>query len=257
MFKRKTEKIKLKPIFHGSNARKTFLLLIFVLSQIIFLTSSSFLLNSIEIKGLDKIDGKDVEQHCKPPYGHLIWFTNTDLMNEKILSIPWIKESKIKKIYPNKLSISLSERTLVLAEANAENPNKWYGIDSDGYILTEIDSKKINNFPKIVTNEEVILHSKVNKIHIKSILLVNSLISKENKKNIRYYKIDEGGYISFIYYTGKRTFEVKIGEAENATEKMKIFDAMKEQMGDQINYLEYIDLRYSEPVVKLRGTIRK
>ena len=88
-------------------------------------------------------------------------------------------------------------------------------------------------------------------------MLVNSLISKENKKNIRYYKIDEGGYISFIYDTGKRTFEVKIGEAENATEKMKIFDAMKEQMGDQINYLEYIDLRYSEPVVKLRGTIRK
>ncbi|MBR0519690.1 FtsQ-type POTRA domain-containing protein [bacterium] len=257
MFKRKTEKIKFKPIFHGSIARKIFFLSIFVLSQIIFLTSSSFLLNSIEIKGLDKIDGKDVEEHCKPPFGHLIWFTNTDLMNEKILSIPWIKKSKIKKIYPNKLSVSLSERTLVLAEANEKNPNKWYGIDSDGYILTEIDSKKINNFPKIVTNEEVILHSKVNKIHIKSILLVNSLISKENKKNIRYYKIDEGGYISFIYDTGKRTFEVKIGEAENASDKMKIFDAMKDQMGNQINYLEYIDLRYSEPVVKLRGTIRK
>ncbi len=257
MFKRKTEKIKFKPIFHGSSRRKMFLLSIFLLSQIIFLTSSSFLLNSIEIKGLDRINGKEVEQHCKPPFGHLIWFTKTDSINQRILSIPWIKESKIKKIYPNKLSISLSERELVLVEANLKNPNKWYGIDSDGYILTEMDSKKINNFPKIVTNEEIILHSRVNKLHIKSILLVNSIISKENKKNIKYYKIDEGGYISFIYDTGKRTFEVKIGEAEDAPEKMKIFDAMKEQMGSQINYLEYIDLRYSEPVVKLRGTIRK
>ena len=38
---------------------------------------------------------------------------------------------------------------------------------------------------------------------------------------------------------------------------MKIFTAMREQMGNQINYLEYIDLRYSEPVVKLRGFIKK
>ena len=255
--KRKIEKIKGKTIFHGSNSRKIFILFVFILSQIIFLSSSSFLLNCVEIKGLDRIEGKEVEKTCQPPFGHLIWFVNTDLMNEKILSIPWIKESKISKVYPNKLSISISERKLVLAEANENFPNKWYGVDSDGYILTVIDTKKANNYPKLVTPKEIILNSQDDKLNIKYVLQVDSIISEKDKKNIKYYKIDTGGNVSFVYDTGKRTFEVKIGDAENASEKMKIFDAMREQMGNQINYLEYIDLRYSEPVVKLRGIIRK
>ena len=255
--KRKTEKIKLKPIFHGSIPRKIFILFIFIISQIIFLCSQSFLLNCVEIKGLERIDGKDIKDKCQPPFGHLIWFTNTNLMNENILSMPWIKESKIKKVYPNKLLISISERKLVLAEANEDEPNKWYGVDSEGYILAEIDLKKAKKYPKLMVNKKIILNSKSSKLNINSVLNVDSIISKNDKKNIKYYKIDEGGYISFVYDTGKRTFEVKIGEPENASEKMQIFSAMREQMGNQINYLEYIDLRYSEPVVKLRGFIKK
>lgn len=255
--KRKIEKIHIKPILHGSIPRKIFILFIFVLSQLIFLSSSSFLLNCIEIKGLERIEGKEIEQNCQPPYGHLIWFVDTDSMNKKNLSIPWIKESKIDKKYPNKLLISISERKLVLAEANENLPNKWYGVDSDGYILTVIDSKKADNYPKLMTPKEMILNSQDDKLNIRYVLQVDSIISKKDKKNIKYYKIDKGGYVSFIYDTGKRTFEVKIGESETASEKMKIFDAMREQMGNQINYLEYIDLRYSEPVVKLRGTIKK
>lgn len=255
--KRKTEKFKLKPIFHGSIPRKIFILFLFIISQIIFLSSQSFLLNCVEIKGLERIEGNDIKEKCKPPFGHLIWFANTDAMNESLLSIPWIKDSTIKKVYPNKLVISVSERKLVLAEANEASPNKWYGVDSEGYILAEIESKKAGNYPKLMVQKEIILNSKDSKSNIQSILNVDSIISKKDKQNIKYYKIDEGGYISFVYDTGKRTFEVKIGEPENASEKMKIFTAMREQMGNQINYLEYIDLRYSEPVVKLRGFIKK
>lgn len=248
--KQKTELFKLRPVFHGSIPRKIFILFIFILSQAIFFSSNCFRLSCIEISGIERIEGKEVLDHCAPPWGKFIWLIDLHSLRDRLATVPWIKDSKVKKCYPNKISITVSERNLVMSIAGTDSAEKWYGVDSDGRVLLELPAEKAGMFPKLLLDEPVIVNSLTDKFKITSVLELNSIIPDNIKEHILYYKIDGGGSVSFFYNTGKKAFEVRIGKVDGVESKIEIFDAMVKQMHANLHLLEYIDLRYSEPTAK-------
>ncbi len=246
----KSSNTNLTENFHAL-PRQIFIVFIAIISQIIFFSSDSFRLSSIEIKGISKLKGGEVIEQCYPPWGKYLWLVNTKTLKDRLAVTPWIKDAEIYKSYPNSLSIVIEERNIAVAAASSDASDKWFGADSEGCVLMELAQNEAELLPRFISDDPIIINSMADKAKIKAVIEIDSLISKQERSNIKYYKIDRSGYVSFFYKTGSKTFEVKLGTPDKAKEKLEIFKAMTEQMRSQLYLLEYIDLRYAEPVVKL------
>lgn len=249
--KQKSELFKFRPVFHGSMPRKIFIILIFAISQIVFFSSDSFRLTEIEIKGLDRLEGNELVEQCYPPWGKHIWLVDVRKIRDRLATVPWIKDSRVKKVYPDKLALSVTERDLAIAMASSDNKDEWYGADADGCILIKLQKGKEKSYTRLVVDEPMILNTEIDKKKIKLALETNEMIGEKDRKLITHYKIDRMGSISFFYAPSPAYFEVKLGKPDDIKGKLDIFEAIMTQIKaagtarNQLNDIAYVDLRKS------------
>ena len=257
--KKKYDVKKIKITSFSANPRKIFVLFLFITAQFIFFFSDSFRLKEIEITGMNNLKGEDVISACSIPWGEYLWKINTSSIHDRLVTINWVKSSKIKKSFPTTIRIDISERQPVVAIAEKNDKIKWYGVDLDGRVLLALTDTEASKIPKLMTDEKIILNSLTDKNKINALLIFSKLLPADIRNKISIYNIDSGGYISFLYSADKKTFEVRFGNIPNNNdsqvsneikEKMDILSAMLSQLKTRISMIDYIDLRYSEPVVK-------
>ncbi len=257
--KRKSDTVKFKlPVVSG-NPRKVFVLLLFLLAQLVFITSDSFRLKNVEITGMEHLKGEDVVASCSLPWGKFLWQIDSKSLHDRLAAISWIKSFKIKKKFPGTLKIELSERNPVVAISAADKLHQWFGVDIDGRVLLPLTAKEAESYPKLIVDDKIVVDSLTDKEKIRSIMSFSDLLPLNVRKNVLFYAIDIGGYLSFRYNVGKKDFEIRFGSIEellrnpqdtSINDKTAILAEMMKQMKDKLSLVEYIDLRYSEPVVK-------
>lgn len=257
--KKKYDAKKIRIPSFSANPRKIFVLFLFITAQFIFLFSDSFRLKAVEITGINNIKGDDVVSSCAIPWGEYLWRVNASSIHDRLVLLNWVKSSKVTKSFPSSIHIEISERQPVIAMADRKEKRKWYGVDSDGCVLLALTDNEAKAFPKLLTDEKIILNSLTDKNRINGLLNFSKLMPSDIRSKISFYSIDQGGYISFVYSAGQKDFEVRFGNIFNdddsqvsneISEKMNILAAMLAQLKNRISMIDYIDLRYAEPVVK-------
>lgn len=260
--KKKSRNLKFT-VFHGEEAKKILIIIMIIFSQCIFFSSDSFHLSSMEIKGLSRLNGKDIAEKSSPYWKNKhILFVNAKAIKEKLAGISWVEDSKIKKEYPNKMVLDVKERTLAAAVASESDSSQWYGCDKDGCILAKFSKGEEKQFPKILLKGKITANSKADKSIIGKALQINGLMGDSERKNIKRYRIDSIGAVSFEYVCEPGgDFEVMLGKCpdlEDSKDRIKTFKAMMVQLKKE-DYcrIEYIDLRYKNSFLGLKTYSQK
>ncbi|MGV8123247.1 MAG: cell division protein FtsQ/DivIB [Candidatus Xenobiia bacterium LiM19] len=233
-------------------AKKIFLLTIFVIAQVIFINSDFFKLRSIEINGIDRVTHKEILDAASLPWGANIMYLNVDVFTAKIKKMLWIKQVTLNKTYPGGVHIDVKERVPVVKVAGKKQPERWFSVDDEGVVLAEVPRDDGKGLPHLVVDEPVQVGSLIERSKVDNITKFYTWLSSDMNKKISDFMIGEDYLISFHYFLTDHMIEVKLGKLEDMNTKIEVFQKILTQMEGKSRELEYIDLRYKEPVVKMK-----
>ncbi len=218
--------------------------------------SKLFKISNIEISGAnDNLKSETEAAVWKVAGGRVIGKNNLLLfdktaLNDVLQSKFYLSELTIKKKLFHTLKISLTEKQQA---AIWREDDKYYYIDSDGIIISQVDTLNINNrdYPLIENQTELKINDRQANINRDSISCVNHLFNefKDNKHNLaveRFIVDKETNTIKVSVLDGPKIFyNIKADLAEQ-TAKLDI--VIKEKLKDNFRSKEHIDLRYSNNV---------
>lgn len=131
------------------------LVLLFFLAITIFLLlyTDLFLVNEIEINGNDYVEDSEILKKSNLEIGMNIFKFNIKKTQSDIILHPFIKESSISRVLPDKISLSIVERE-VAAIIPFEDGNFLY-LDDEGVVVEKSHLLKTYNIPLITGLEEI------------------------------------------------------------------------------------------------------
>ena len=112
------------------------------------LVSSFFKVKKIEIEGIQNSDRKEIEEKFNPLKEKNIIFTNQKQFRKLIDNLELIKEIKVKKIYPDKIKITIKEFKIIGIFVDEKN-QKEYILTNYGKIINNYNKKQFNDLPLV------------------------------------------------------------------------------------------------------------
>ncbi|MCX7928014.1 MAG: cell division protein FtsQ/DivIB [Candidatus Omnitrophica bacterium] len=172
---------------------------------------------------------------------------------------PSCQKVRLIKFYPDHLFIDLIKRKAVASIGDYPR----VCVDENAYIFEMNQSNTCESLPIIYGIEQwqVPLDRQSKSMQLFHALRIIKMLSKQNKLNrfhLKSLNVTQLSSASFILEpiqmasTSEQTsFEVRIGE-EFLEERISFLATLLAQMGDNLYNIEYIDLRFQEPVIKFR-----
>ena len=112
------------------------------------LVSSFFKIKKIEIEGIQNSDRKEIEEKFNPFKEKNIIFTNQKQFRKLIDNLKLVKEIKVKKIYPDKIKITIKEFKIIGIFVDEKN-QKEYILTDHGKIINNYNKKQFNDLPLV------------------------------------------------------------------------------------------------------------
>ncbi|PKM77641.1 MAG: hypothetical protein CVU90_06050 [Firmicutes bacterium HGW-Firmicutes-15] len=239
----------------GHRFRISLLIFTLILSAYLFMHSSIFKVERIEVQGNDKVSREEALALSGLDQGINIFELDGDLSSKAIENHPMVKKAEIVRQLPRTLVIKITERQIW---AVIPYRGVFLCIDDTGVCFDKLNNTLINNYPIITMDlmpEYVNLGQAVNNQATDMVRQVWQAIPDGDRQ-----KLSEFHYVNkentLKIYTINGT-EIRFGNLERLEEKGKtltqviqIEDNFKKQGKD---VLEYIDMRFKgEPVVKTR-----
>lgn len=108
--------------------------------------TSLFTLSYIKINGNEKLSGEKVEIASGLQIGENIFKIDVDKVKKNLLSHPYIKEVVVRRIFPNKMEITIEERkeTIVISYIGS-----FIYLDEEGIVLNVLADRNSNIVPEI------------------------------------------------------------------------------------------------------------
>ncbi|MBU1165092.1 FtsQ-type POTRA domain-containing protein [Patescibacteria group bacterium] len=262
------------PFFQKKKKRnmKTWLIsiviFVFVVIGIRFITNSSkFIVTNIIVTGNETISENEIvniasQQLEKHRYFLLsqnnIFFFDTDKLEKEITQLYILEDVGIRKDYFNTIRIELKETITSLVWLNDTNA---YYLDLKGIPFSEVKGSDENQenilrsqamqqgLPIIYdqNNTEVKIGQKVISIEkIENILEINKLLA-QNNIDIDYYQIDPEDDTN-IFVTTLNGYKIYFSTKIVIISQINNLIALLSEKIENINEIEYIDLRYGKKV---------
>lgn len=242
-----------------SGHRFRILLLIFILlvSIYLFLHSSIFNVDRIEVQGNDKVSREEVLALSGLAPGINIFKLDRDLSSQAIEVHPMVKKAEIIRQLPRTLVIKINERQ-IWAVIPIPYSDVVLCIDDTGVCFEKLNHPALNNYPIITMDkmpEYVNLGQVVNAQATDMVRQVWQSISDGDRQQIsEFHYLNQENALKI--YTLKGT-EIRFGDMERLEEKTQTLtqaiqiESDFEKQGQDV--LEYIDIRFKgEPVVKTK-----
>ena len=112
------------------------------------LISSFFKIKKIEIEGIQNSDRKEIEEKFNPLKEKNIIFTNQKQFRKLIDNLKLVKEIKVKKIYPDKIKITIKEFKIIGIFVDEKNQEE-YILTDHGKIINNYNKKQFNDLPLV------------------------------------------------------------------------------------------------------------
>lgn len=235
----KSKKIKNKNNQKNSKQRKvknkiikqvvkwTILIGALIAAFIFFMMSPLFNISNIEVIGNDKISSDTIISLSKIKLGENIYKTSSKKIERNIKENAYIEEVSIKRNLPNKMVISVKERT---ASFMLEYANSYAYINNQGYIL-EITEEKLN-VPIIIgystKDEDIKAGNRLCNEDLEKLETVLRIVESANGNEIgnliTRINIEDKQNYTLIMEEKKKT--VYLGDASNLTTRMQYLKAI-------------------------------
>jgi len=116
------------------------------------LIAAGFRIEHIEVVGpkgdnLNALDRKAVRQALAVEEGELVFAINLNKARRRIEDLGWIKEARIMRQLPNRLTVIVIERA---PYALWQSGGKWHVISENGKVLVSADAADYPNLPLVV-----------------------------------------------------------------------------------------------------------
>ena len=112
------------------------------------LVSSFFKIKKIEIEGIQNSERKEIEEKFNLFKEKNIIFTNQKQFRKLIDNLKLVKEIKVKKIYPDKIKITIKEFKIIGIFVDEKN-QKEYILTDHGKIINNYNKKQFNDLPLV------------------------------------------------------------------------------------------------------------
>lgn len=230
-------------------AKQVFLVIVFLLAQVLFYYSDFFKLKYVTVHGCSRIPEDEIIRTVNIPLDRNVVTIELDPYKEKLGDLHWVKDAKLKRNLPGRVDIYIEERTPILLARQMNRPSEWYAVDDQGMVLKRAKPGEKNSFPRIVVEDKIEIGKKIPMDKVKTAKDLDPWISVDLKKKLLYYYIDERLQVIVFCKRRGRIFKIKLGKVEQMNHKMDILGAFIELIDDKQVDVKYIDLRPKDPVM--------
>lgn len=221
--------------------------------------SSWFDLTQILVEGNQTIQAEDLCRLTGARLGTNILKMSPEALAQNLKVHPLVKTAEIKRRFPNKLLLRITERTPM---ALAFNGGKYLVLDEEGYCLQSLTiiSADRSELPRISTGEALQTQRPCDKTEDPGTLAALALIKQLDPffmENIREFSAASEWELALITRDG---LTVYFGPPENLAQKLQYYEELLVKNAAECNAetLEYVDLRYdTQPVIKRKDGLAK
>lgn len=230
--------------------RKIVIVSLFVLSQLLFYYSDFFKLRHVYVHGNTRVSQKTIIETARIPMEQNIVTLPLDEYSKRLDKIHWLRDIKIKWNVPGRVDIYVVERTPTILVRRMNKPLQWYTCDDEGMILQKASPREKKRYPLLVIEDKIKIGKKISAEKVKTAKKLDPRIPEEIKKNALYYYVDERLEAIIFCKENGRIYKIKLGKIENIEHKIKVLTALLDLIEDRGVKVEYIDVRFREPVFK-------
>lgn len=112
-----------------------------------FTAGMGFAVSSIEIRGLSEADSTEISDRIDVTQTSSLLMVDVERARERIAEIPWIADVQVKKLYPNRIVVNLSERRPF---ALWQDDGKVRVVDRTGAVMSDVLETRNAGLPLIV-----------------------------------------------------------------------------------------------------------
>jgi cell division protein FtsQ len=204
--------------------------------------------DDIEVTGGENVTRRQIMEVMGGDIGRNIFFVPIDERKHQLEEIPWVESANVMRLLPNKLRVTIQERTPV---AFVQLGPKIALIDLHGVVM-DLPSKsaKQYSFPVIVgVGESEPLSTRTPRMKIYT-ELTKELDSNSSHASQQLSEVDLGDPddVKITVSDDKGQVLVHLGAA-NFGERFKIYRDHVDEWRQQFQHLESVDLRYDRQVI--------
>lgn len=234
--------------------RRIVMFLVLCLAMVVafyyFLHSSVFFIKDVAVIGEQAVPSQDIIALSGITAGQNIFEINVKASQKAIEIIPRVKRATIKRIFPDRIQISVIERE---PWAYVVHDSGVLLIDNEGICLDKLATMEETELPVIsIANTPQVIQEgqQVNRAAIKLIKSIIDKLPTDLLQEVSEFHYSNQGQV--IVFTIDGT-EVRLGGEDRLDEKISYWRRvikMEKERGNQ-NGLEYIDLRFKgQPVIQ-------
>ncbi len=229
------------------NSRSVIMFLALCLAVVVgfyyFLHSSVFFIEDIEVTGNHIVPTRDIIALSGIHTGQNIFEFKTEASQKAIEVIPYVRQAVIKRIFPNRVRISVVERE---AWAYVIHDGGVLVIDNEGVCLEKLE---MMGEPDLLVvsiadmDERVVEGQKVNQNAVELIRFISDRLPDDLIQEVSEFHYSPTGQVTVFTLDGT---EVRLGGKERLDEKISYWRRVIkiQEEGNDHGGFEYIDLRF-------------
>lgn len=172
--------------------------------------------------------------------GDNILGANLGAARRNLLALPWAREVKIKRIFPNRLKVIIKEREPFAIIFLPQRGYFW--IDSEGYLLEKIEETGTELF---VRGVELVKEQAKERVTEAAIAAIRNLVSSDLRKEFTELRLGKEEAVLLAH----EGFQVKLS-LENLGSSLLLLQRILKQI-DASKY-RYIDMRFGDLILMPR-----
>lgn len=158
-------------------------------------------------------------------------YFNVDVerVREVVEKLPWVDEASVRRVWPDTLSVSVSEqKAIAISKGNGL-------INAKGDVFKPLTDNKIHSLPVFDANV------KYNKYMLENISKMNAKL-KKIERSISYYKIDARQATTLTLDNG---LVIKLGRDASFKRLERFLSIYNKTLKEYVNKIDVVDLRYT------------
>ena len=206
------------------------IIILIIILSIILASSEIFNVKEISVLGKDKLSENEVISFSQIEIGENIFKINFSKVKKLLKENPYVEDVSVKRVFPNKIEITIDERKVKYMLQLAES---YIYIDGQGYVM-EIskEKKEVPILLGILTDlSNIEPADRLNKEDLIKLNTINKIVvTAENYEILKLItKIDITDTSEYILYLENEGKQAYIGDASDLTNRILWVKAIIEQ----------------------------
>ncbi len=232
--------------------RICFLLLLFMVAQIVFFTSHIFKVSDVELHGNHRLSDDEVVKTLGNLRGQWLFFVSPSILESKLALLHEVDNVIVKVSIPGRIDVWIKERKPFLYASMSGERGTWYVVGTKGMVLHR--GKPDSSMPKVVLSQPLIAGTPIDSKVIDIIKRLQETIPEVIPGRILFYYLDSRYEVTVKSYINNGLTAIRLGRWERFDYKLEVLKALLQRLHVDKKHAQIIDLRFSSPVVKFSDT---